>query len=113
MRKVKVFFVALFALVFFTNVAMADAIDRSPEKTLRSEIIDLIDHPTPDLLNGKDCTANLRLMVNDNDQLIVLSTGTDDPDLDKYIKSKLNYRKVKASDIVHYQFYFVKMEFKC
>lgn len=113
MRKVKVLFVALLAGLFISTSAMAAASSLNPESNLRAEIIKLIDHPEKELLNGQDVViAHLRLMVNDENQLIVLDTGTTDPDLDKYIKSKLNYQKVEATDINYYKFYFVKMEFK-
>jgi hypothetical protein len=112
MRKVKVLFVALLAGLFITTTAMAATDGLNPESSLRSEIIKLIDHPQQDVLQGQDLTANLRLMVNGENELIVLDTGTNDPLLDSYIKSKLNYKKVEARDINYFKFYFVKMEFK-
>jgi len=112
MRKVKVLFVALLAGLFITTTAMASVTGLNPEANLRTEIVKLIDHPTADILQGQNITANLRLMVNGENELIVLDTGTDDALLDSYIKSKLNYKKVSASDINYFKFYFVKVEFK-
>ena len=112
MRKVKVLFVAMLAGLFITTTAMAATDGLNPESSLRTEIIKLIDHPQQDVLQGQDLVANLRLMVNGDSELIVLDSGTDDPLLDNYIKSKLNYKKVEARDINYFKFYFVKMEFK-
>ena len=112
MRKVKVFLFALVAGLLFTSTAMASVDGLNPKPNLRAEIIKLIDQPEAEILQGQDLTANLRLMVNGENELIVLDTGTDDPLLDNYIKSKLNYKKVEAADINYFKFYFVKMEFK-
>jgi hypothetical protein len=111
MRKVKVFLFAL-ATLFITSSAMAASTGLNPESTIRNEIVKLIDHPNQDVLQGQDLTANLRLMVNGENELIVLDSGTDDVLLDSYIKSKLNYKKVNARDINYFKFYFVKVEFK-
>ena len=51
-------------------------------------------------------------MVNDDDQLIVIDSGTTDPKLDAFLKSKLNYKKVHSPDIQHLNFYFIKVEFR-
>ena len=65
------------------------------------------------IINGKSEIANLRLMINNENELIVLDTGTDNSQLDRYIKSQLNYKKVDAKDINHFKSYFLKVEFCC
>ena len=112
MRKVKVLLVALVASLFFSATAFAATEGMSPESSLRAEIIDLIDQPDVSVLNGKTEIANLRLMVNNDSELIVIDTGTSNKKLDVYLKAKLNYQKIDASQIQHLNFYFVKVEFR-
>jgi hypothetical protein len=115
MRKVKVFFCCHYWLDPYSSQQrpwrLTDRI-KSKIKPFSHEIVKLIDHPQPGYSAGKDLTANLRLMVNGENELIVLDSGTDDVLLDSYIKSKLNYKKVNARDINYFKFYFVKVEFK-
>ena len=112
MRKVKVILLALVTTLIFAGTVQAATYDVPPKTSLRSEIIDLIDQPTEGLLQESLVEANLRLMVNGNNELIVIDSGTDNAALDAYIKSKLNYKKVKADDIQYFTFYYLKMKFK-
>ena len=100
MRKVKILFFALLAGLFFVGTAYATTSGLSPESSLRAEIVDLIDHPGSDLLDGQSIVANIRLMVNDDDQLIVIDSGTTDPKLDAFLKSKLNYKKCNCKNLL-------------
>ena len=113
MRKVKVFLLTLVAGLFLTTTAMASTTDLNPENNLRSEIVKLIDHPSIDIIDGQTEVANLRLMVNNENELIVLDTGTSNRQLDRYIKTKLNYKKVDAEDVNYFKSYFLKVQFCC
>ena len=113
MKKVQYLFVALLATLFFTTTAIANTSNVSPESSLRAEIVDLIEAPSADILLGEECcVADMRLMVNRDNELIVVDTGTKNAQLDKYLKSKLNYKKVTTSDIQYFNFYFIKVEFR-
>ena len=112
MRKVKVLFFALIASLFIVSTAFAYSDGLSPESSLRAEIVDMIDHPGGSILDGQNLVANLRLMVNNENELIVIDTGTTDPKLDTFLKSKLNYKKVHSPSIQHFNFYFIKVEFR-
>ena len=112
MRKVKVFILALTSLMVFAGTLQASAPDNTPKKNLRSELIRLIDRPAEGILQESNAEVNLQLMVNGNREVIVINTGTDDPLLDAYLKSKLNYRKVEADDIQYFTFYYLKVRFE-
>lgn len=112
MRKAKVLLVALLASVFFSVSAFAATEGMNPKSSLRAEIIDLIDHPNATILDGQSEIANLRLMINNDNELIVIDTGTKNKELDVYLKSKLNYKKIDVSEVQHFNFYFVKVEFR-
>lgn len=112
MRKVQVLFAVLVASFLVVGTTFANSNGMSPDKNLRAEIISLIDQPVSSFFSEESLVANLKLMVNGNHELIVIDTGTENEELDSYLKSKLNYKKVNASDILHFNFYCVKVEFK-
>jgi len=112
MKKVSVLLTVLAASLFFAGSVMAKGISVSPESSFRAEIVDMIDNPNFGEFQGESLVANLRLMVNEDHELIVIDTGTKDPELDSYLKSKLNYKIVKSPDVLHYNFYFIRVEFK-
>jgi len=112
MKKVKLLFVALVASLIFASTAFAATDGASPESALRTQILKYIDQPYHSVFNGEDLVANLRLMINKDNEIIVIDSGTQNPLLDKYLKSHLNYKKVDADNINYFDFYFIKVEFK-
>ena len=88
-----ILFTALFALVLGTATA-----GTNPTKnTARNEIKQLIQKAN--LVSGlkKDMTVNVTFMVNGKNEIIIMSTDKDN--LDTRIKSILNYKKLKSSDM--------------
>ena len=89
-----ILFTALFALVLGSATA---ATNPTTNNTARNEIKTLIQKShIADELND-DITVNVTFMVNAKNELIVMST--DQKKLDSRIKSTLNYKKLKSSDI--------------
>jgi len=84
---------ALFALVIGT----ASANTNPNTNTARNEIKTLIQKSNlaDDLQN--DVTVNVTFMVNAKNEIIIMSTDQDK--LDRSIKSTLNYKKLKSSDM--------------
>ncbi|MEM9548772.1 MAG: hypothetical protein AAGA77_22500 [Bacteroidota bacterium] len=84
---------ALFALILGTANANTD-----PEtKTTRYEIKQLIQKSNMAEGLKQDITVNVNFMVNAKNELIIMST--DQKKLDKRIKSTLNYKKLKSTDM--------------
>jgi hypothetical protein len=84
---------ALFALIVGTATASTN-----PEtNSARNEIKELI--KKADLAENlkSNVTVNVKFMVNANNEIIVMST--DQKNLDGRIKSSLNYKKLKSSDM--------------
>ena len=84
---------ALFALILGT----ASASTNPETNSARSEIKKLIEKAnlTSDIKN--DVTVNVTFMVNSKNEIIIMST--DKKNLDSSIKSTLNYKKLKSSDM--------------
>lgn len=88
-----ILFTALFAMVLGTATA-----NTNPEKkTARSEIKTLIQKANLVSELKEDVTVNVTFMVNAKNEIIILST--DKEKFDKRIKSTLNYKKLKSSDM--------------
>lgn len=88
-----ILFTALFALVLGTATA-----NTNPEaKSARVEIKKLIEKADLASIIENDITVNVTFMVNGKNELIIMST--DKKNLDGSIKSTLNYKKLKSSDM--------------
>ena len=86
-------FTALFT--FILGSAMAN---NNPEtKTARYEIKKLVQKANLASVLKEDVTVNVTFMVNAKNEIIILST--DKQKLDSSIKSSLNYKKLKSSDM--------------
>jgi len=86
-------FSALFALTVgtataSTNPTFSDARKEIKKLIVKSDIVDVVQ---------KEVTLNVTFMVNDKNEIIVMST--DNEDYDASIKSILNYKKLKSSDM--------------
>ena len=88
-----ILFAALFTLVLGTASA-----NTNPEtNTARNEIKTLIQKADFASNLKNDMTVNVTFMVNAKNEIIIMST--DQEELDSSIKSTLNYKKLKSSDM--------------
>ncbi len=88
-----ILFTALFALVLGTATAGTNP----STNTARNEIKTFIQKAKIADVLEKDVTVHVTFMVNAKNEIIVMST--DQENLDSRIKSTLNYKKLKSSDI--------------
>ena len=88
-----ILFTALFALVLGTATASTNP----NTNTARKEIKTLIQKANLTEYLKDDVTVNVTFMVNAKNEIIVMST--DQENLDTRIKSTLNYKKLKSSDM--------------
>lgn len=91
LREMRKLFVTL--LVFAMSLSTFANIDRPTEKVnaeLRTRIVKLLGEA--DFKVNKELKASVVFMVNKKGEIIVLSVNSQEKSLDKYIKSKLNYR---------------------
>ena len=84
---------ALFALILGT----ASASTNPETNSARNEIKKMIEKAEIALKIKDDITVRVNFMVNSNNEIIVMST--DQKNLDRSIKSALNYKKLKSSNI--------------
>ncbi len=93
MKKVSVILVAL-VLLFGTNLTAADAgLDKEKKLTISQEIGDLL--ADADMELDYDVNANVTFMINEEGEVVVLTVDTNDSSIERFIKSRLNYKKLQ------------------
>jgi len=75
-----------FAALLGTTAFASDGVDQEALQKLRSQIIQLVEHPDFIEYNIEETSLKLRFMVNDKNEIVVLSTGTDNNKLDQYFR---------------------------
>ena len=83
------------AFSFVMGAAMANT-NPTETKTARQEIQTLLQKADIAASVDESSTVNVKFMVNENNEIIVISTDKDN--LDRTIKSTLNYKRLKATD---------------
>jgi hypothetical protein len=98
MRKIKSI-IAILAISLST-IFSVNATEVTPSKTkeLRTEIISILGSKIP--LELKEAsTANISFLINNKNEIVIISVGSDVNILNDYIKRKLNYKKIKVKGV--------------
>jgi len=109
--KKSVFSLALAATLCAPS--FANNVDFGPEKAKKSvttDIKDMIQRMDIDFTKISEETIKIKFMVNDQNELIVISTG--ESNMDQSIKSALNYQEVAADGLKPYSVYVVPVTLK-
>ena len=93
MKSLKLFIAAL-ALVFAVQVSAATEDPVKPSAQLRAELVNLIGPDCPFELVKGECTAEVLFTVNTSGEVIIISIISENPEAEKHIKNKINYKKV-------------------
>lgn len=98
MRKL---FLSAVATLFLTTAFAAKSPSTNPDdysKTYK-EITKLLNSaPVLSGLEG-DVLVKVRIAINEHHEMVVMSTNTTNEDINYYIKSTLNYKKLSADDL--------------
>lgn len=115
MKKLKLTITAI-ALCFATMTSFATEIEPKPtetKKAFRSEIVSLIGSEVPSYLTEDgDIKTDLSLMLNNKNEVIVISTDSENESLDNYLKGKLNYQKIDVKGLKKGEIYKVPLTIK-
>lgn len=105
MRKLS--YVITAAMLFSAGTLLANPkIDRGPEVGLSDQISEMLsDNSFSD--SAQDLVAQVRFTLNDDGEIVVLSVETNSDTLENFIKSRLNYHKVKVSNVKEGKLYTV------
>jgi len=113
MKKLKLTITAI-ALCFATLTVSATETTPTTKseanKAFRSKIVSLIGSEAPSYLTeGKDVKAKLSLMLNNKNQLIVVSVDSKSGNIEEYVKGKLNYQKINVKGLKKGEIYRVPL----
>jgi hypothetical protein len=93
MKNLKLF-IAAFALVFAVQVSANTEKPIKATAQLQSELVHLMGSEVPFQIENGELTAEVLFTVNSKGEVIVLKIVSDNPAAEKYIKSRINYKKV-------------------
>jgi len=101
MKKLNLFLIALTLVIFNLsatpkNISNLDENPVNPNNNLRTEIVSFLGTDYPfDLENSQ--TIEVLFTLNNNQEIIVISTNAQNEKIGNHIKGKLNYKKVNFS----------------
>lgn len=93
MKNLKLF-IAAFALVFAVQVSANTEKPLKATAQLQSELVQLMGSEVPFQIENGELTAEVLFTVNSRGEVIVLKIVSDNPEAEKHIKSRINYKKV-------------------
>lgn len=97
MRKFKKITVAL-ALFVTMGAFASEGKKETKEKSLSGQIYEMLKDNQFNV-DYKELSAEVRFIVTENGELIVLSVKTEDEVLDGFVKNRLNYKKVQLENV--------------
>lgn len=105
MKKFSLFLVAVFLL----STAVVTANDKTKKKPqqLTDQISNLLSDNQFVVTETQEITAQVKFMINDNGEIVVLSVATADARLEAFVKGRLNYQKVLSNDFKAGRYYTI------
>ena len=101
----------ILALLFVGSLSItAQAKDIAPEKTLAKEIASMLSNIQ--LPSGDDIVAEVKFLVNADNEIVIVSVDADESFVETIIKGKLNYQKVKSDEATPNKVNTVKIRLK-
>jgi len=107
MKKLIIVAIALFTL----NIAAAEK-PVKPSETLRADIVELIGSETTFDFDNEEYVVDVIFTVTSKNEIIVLSTDTENKEMANFIKNKLNYKKVNFKEHKNGELFLLPVKFK-
>jgi hypothetical protein len=95
MKNLKNFLLLFCCIVGFNAFAVEPNKSVTDAEKIQSEIAKLLERPGFVLEEGQ--TANVQFMLNGKGEIVVINVDTQNPQVESFIKSRLNYRKISVS----------------
>ncbi|HMB63504.1 MAG TPA: hypothetical protein VKN36_10550 [Eudoraea sp.] len=105
MRKISLVLVAAM-LCTAGNVVANHTNPKDPGKLLSTQIGKLL-QDNFFIVENTDLTAKIRFTINEENEIVVLSVNTENEVLEAFVKSRLNYQKVRLQGIKEGRMYTV------
>ncbi|KGL63545.1 hypothetical protein [Polaribacter sp. Hel1_85] len=78
-------------------------------KTLRTEIVSLLGDNIPITLK-ESCKAEISFIINNNNEVVVISVDTKASEFKSFVKQKLNYKKINLKNIKKGEIYIIPVK---
>ena len=114
MKKVSLLLVAAALLISGNVMAIEGKTGSStdPKSKICSQIGDLLDDNSFELMEDTDLTASVRFTLNDEHEIVVLSVDTENDRLEGFVKARLNYHKVADQNLKEGKIYQVPIRIR-
>ena len=100
--------------ISLSTVFSTNALDKEPtkiSKLLRSEIANLLGNKIS-LEVKKSTTAEVSFMVNNKNEIVIISVDSNVQQFNSFVKTKLNYKKVNTKGVVKGEVYKMPVKLK-
>ena len=100
------------AIALFTLNASAALEPVKPNEALRADIVQLIGDKYPVQFNKEECNIEVLFTVNSKSEIIVLSSNAPSEIAERFIRNKLNYKKVNYKSTKVGELFLLPLTFK-
>lgn len=107
MKKLIIAAITLFTL----NLSAAES-PVKPNELLRADIVQLLGENCPAEFNNQSCTVDVIFTINSKSEVIVLSVTAPNEVAERFIKRKLNYKKVSFKTTKEGELFLLPLKFK-
>lgn len=110
MKKLSILLVFTFMTVFTTFSNNNDSIRDEVNNKLRTKIVTLLGN-CQNLLDAQAEKASVKILINRQGEIVVLSVDTKKERIASFIKSKLNYKEVTVKNLKYFTTYTIPLKF--
>jgi len=114
MKYLKSYLTVFLTVALFTGSVMANNGDEPVKSTkgseVRTEIMKMV--TPPDINEEQSGTANVEFLVTVKNEIVILTVDSSNEYLESYVKSKMNYKKLKTKGIRANSKYKLKFTFQ-
>ncbi len=112
MKAIKFLFVALLSVCSLSVYAGNGNSGPAGEEEVRSFVKDRLSTDYLVEYNPDGLKVKIKFLINEDNEVIVLTTDSSDVDLDAYIKRRLNYETIESDDLNKGKTYILSVEFE-
>jgi len=115
MKKLQKFTLTItFLFASVTSFAFnPDPKPNNDKNNLHTQIVKLLGDEIPEYLcDGKQSKTKVYFIVNNKDEIVVVSTDCNNDKMSNYLKGKLNYKKINSKGVKKGEVYIVPLRVK-
>ena len=111
MKTIKNLFLGLLLVGLCSSFTFADNVVK-PKGNFKDQIIDLISNPSDNLFQeNEEEMATIEFMVNEENEVVLLSVGSENDNVRQYVETRMNYKKLDKAYFDKNAVYELKVNF--